>query len=492
MVHPDRPHENSSWRVTVSADGGAPEGTRATLPRPLGPDWWQADQQARNEREEIRVSAQRGSAVAEVVDLTSELIRFDTTNTGDSTTLKPERPAAEWVAEKLGEVGYETTYVESGSPGRGNVIARLPGADSSRGALLVHGHLDVVPADAAEWSVHPFSGAVQDGYLWGRGAVDMKDMVGMTLAVARRFKRENVTPPRDLIFAFLADEEAGGLYGARWLVEHRPELFEGATEAISEVGGFSVTLKDDVRAYLIETAEKGIRWLTLRVRGTAGHGSMVHRDNAVTKLAAAVGRLGEHRFPIVMTDSVRQFLDGVTEITGVEFPEDDIDGAVGKLGGLARMIGATLRDTANPTMLTAGYKANVIPSTAEATVDCRVLPGREEAFERELDAILGPDVEREWVSLPPVETTFDGALVDTMTAALTRADPGAKVLPYMLSGGTDAKSFHTLGMRCYGFAPLRLPADLDFSALFHGVDERVPVDALEFGTEVLDDFLRHA
>jgi acetylornithine deacetylase/succinyl-diaminopimelate desuccinylase-like protein len=427
----------------------------------------------------------------EVVTLASELIRIDTTNTGDPDTLVGERAAAEWVAEKLSEVGYETTYVESGAPGRGNVVARLAGADPSRGALLVHGHLDVVPADASEWSVHPFSGSVQDGYVWGRGAVDMKDMVAMSLAVARRFKRDGIVPPRDIVFAFLADEEAGGQFGAKWLVDNRPELFEGVTEAISEVGGFSITLKDDVRAYLVETAEKGIRWLKLRVRGTAGHGSMIHHDNAVAKLAAAVTKLGQHRFPIVLTPSVREFLAGVSEITGLDFPEDDIEGAVGKLGALSRMIGATLRDTANPTMLSAGYKANVIPSVAEATVDCRILPGREEAFDRELAELLGPDVEREWLGLPPVETTFDGALVDAMTASITAEDPGAKVLPYMLSGGTDAKSFQELGIRNFGFAPLKLPADLDFSGLFHGVDERVPVDALEFGVRVLDRFLRN-
>lgn len=428
----------------------------------------------------------------EVVGLASELIRIDTTNTGDPTTLVGEREAAEWVAEKLEEVGYETTYVESGAKGRGNVVARLAGADPSRGALLVHGHLDVVPADASEWSVHPFSGAVQDGYVWGRGAVDMKDMVAMSLAVARRFKRDGVVPPRDIVFAFLADEEAGGLFGAKWLVDNRPELFEGVTEAISEVGGFSITLKDDVRAYLVETAEKGIRWLKLRVRGTAGHGSMIHHDNAVAKLAAAVTKLGQHRFPVVITPSVREFLDGVSEITGLDFPDDDVEGAVGKLGALSRMIGATLRDTANPTMLTAGYKANVIPSVAEATVDCRILPGREEAFDREVAELLGPDVEREWIGLPPVETTFDGALVDAMTASITAEDPGARVLPYMLSGGTDAKSFQRLGIRNFGFAPLRLPADLDFSGLFHGVDERVPVDALQFGVRVLDRFLRNS
>ncbi|XVV01009.1 M20/M25/M40 family metallo-hydrolase [Actinosynnema sp. CA-248983] len=428
----------------------------------------------------------------EVVGLASELIRIDTTNTGDPTTLVGEREAAEWVAEKLEEVGYETTYVESGAKGRGNVVARLAGADPSRGALLVHGHLDVVPADASEWSVHPFSGAVQDGYVWGRGAVDMKDMVAMSLAVARRFKRDGVVPPRDIVFAFLADEEAGGLFGAKWLVDNRPELFEGVTEAISEVGGFSITLKDDVRAYLVETAEKGIRWLKLRVRGTAGHGSMIHHDNAVAKLAVAVTKLGQHRFPVVITPSVREFLDGVSEITGLDFPDDDVEGAVGKLGALSRMIGATLRDTANPTMLTAGYKANVIPSVAEATVDCRILPGREEAFDREVAELLGPDVEREWIGLPPVETTFDGALVDAMTASITAEDPGARVLPYMLSGGTDAKSFQQLGIRNFGFAPLKLPADLDFSGLFHGVDERVPVDALQFGVRVLDRFLRNS
>ncbi|MFI7536634.1 M20/M25/M40 family metallo-hydrolase [Streptosporangium sp. NPDC049376] len=430
------------------------------------------------------------AAVAEVVTLASELIAIDTTNTGDPTAPGTERAAAEYVAAKLSEVGYETTYVESGARGRGNVIARLPGADPARGALLIHGHLDVVPADPAEWSVHPFSGEVRDGYVWGRGAVDMKDMVAMTLAVARSFKRDGVVPPRDLIFAFLADEEAGGFYGARWLVDNRPELFEGATEAISEVGGFSVTLADDVRAYLVETAEKGVMWLRLTARGTAGHGSMLHRDNAVAKLAAAITRLEQHRFPLVLTDPVRELLTGVAEVTGVPFDPDDPEAAVARLGNLSRMIGATLRDTANVTMFEAGYKANVVPSVARATVDGRMLPGREKAFEAELAEVLGPDIIREWDSLPPVRTTFDGALVEAMATAVTAEDPGARLLPYMLSAGTDAKSFQRLGVRHFGFSPLKLPPDLDFTALFHGVDERVPVDALEFGTRVLDRFLR--
>jgi acetylornithine deacetylase/succinyl-diaminopimelate desuccinylase-like protein len=428
----------------------------------------------------------------EAVSITSELIRIDTSNTGEPETTVGERAAADYVAGQLEEVGYEVTRLDSGGPGRSNVFVRIEGADPSRSALLVHGHLDVVPADPTEWSVHPFSGAIQDGYIWGRGAVDMKDMVGMMLAVARRFRRDGIVPPRDLVFAFLADEEAGGAFGSQWLVKNRADLFDGVTEAVGEVGGFSITLGDDLRAYTIEIAEKGIAWMRLRVRGTAGHGSMLHDDNAVTKLSAAVGRLGEHQFPIVVTDSVRAFLNSIAALTGAEFDEDDLAGSVAKLGSFARAIGATLRDTANPTMLTAGYKANVIPSVAEAVVDCRVLPGREAAFERELDEILGPDVEREWVThLPAVETTFDGDLVDAMTTAVVAEDPGAHTIPYMLSGGTDAKAFQDLGIRCFGFSPLRLPPDLDFSALFHGVDERVPVEAVRFGTRVLDRFLRN-
>jgi acetylornithine deacetylase/succinyl-diaminopimelate desuccinylase-like protein len=436
--------------------------------------------------------------VDEVVGLVSELIRFDTSNTGDPATTRGEAECARWVAEQLREVGYSPEYLESGAPGRGNVFVRLPGADPERGALLIHGHLDVVPAEAADWSVHPFSGAVSDGYVWGRGAVDMKDMCGMMLAVARHFKRAGIAPPRDLVFAFVADEEHGGKYGAQWLVANRPDLFAGVTEAIGEVGGFSVTLpcKDggDRRLYLIETAEKGLLWMRLTARGRAGHGSMVHDDNAVTAIAEAVAKLGRHEFPLVLTDTVAQFLVAVGEVTGYGFdPESpDLEGAVAKLGPIARLIGATLRDTANPTMLTAGYKANVIPATAEAVVDCRVLPGRQAAFEREVDDLIGPGITREWISeLPSYETGFNGLLVDAMNSAIVAVDPDARTVPYMLSGGTDAKAFAQLGIRCFGFAPLRLPPELDFAALFHGVDERVPVDALQFGTRVLEHFLTH-
>lgn len=434
--------------------------------------------------------------VYEVVDLVSALIRFDTSNTGELETTKGEADCAHWVAAQLEDVGYRCEYLEAGAPGRGNVFTRLAGADSSRGALLIHGHLDVVPAEAADWSVHPFSGAVEDGYVWGRGAVDMKDMVGMMIAVARHFKRNGIVPPRDLVFAFVSDEEAGGKYGAQWLVDHRPDLFSGVTEAIGEVGGFSLTVPcrdgGERRLYLIETAEKGLLWMRLTATGRAGHGSFVHADNAVTTIADAVARLGRHQFPLVLTDPVAQFLAAVSDETGYTFDVEspDLDGAVAKLGPIARIIGATLRDTANPTMLKAGYKANVIPATAEAVVDCRVLPGRQAAFEAEVDELIGENVTREWVTeLPSYETTFDGDLVDAMNSSLLAVDPEARVVPYMLSGGTDAKAFARLGIRCFGFIPLRLPPELDFAALFHGVDERVPVDALEFGTRVLDHFL---
>jgi acetylornithine deacetylase/succinyl-diaminopimelate desuccinylase-like protein len=434
----------------------------------------------------------------DVVEVVSRLIRFDTTNTGEPETTQGEAECAQWVAEQLADVGYQPEYLESGAPGRGNVFARLKGADSSRGALLIHGHLDVVPAEPADWSVHPFSGAIENGYVWGRGAVDMKDMVGMMIVVARQLKQAGIVPPRDLVFAFVADEEHGGRYGAHWLVDNRPDLFDGVTEAIGEVGGFSLTVPrpdgGERRLYLIETAEKGLSWMRLTARGTAGHGSMAHDNNAVTAVAEAVARLGRHRFPLVPTDTVVQFLAALSEETGLTFDaaSADLEGMIEKLGPMARMLKAVLHDTANPTMLKAGYKANVIPATAEAVIDCRILPGRKAAFEAEIDELIGPDVAREWIrDLDSYETTFDGDLVDAMNAALLAHDPDARTVPYMLSGGTDAKAFARLGIRCFGFSPLRLPPDLDFSSLFHGVDERVPIDALRFGTDVLAHFLTH-
>jgi acetylornithine deacetylase/succinyl-diaminopimelate desuccinylase-like protein len=425
----------------------------------------------------------------EVVEICSDLLRIDTTNTGDLETSAGERVAAEYVAAKLAEVGLEPQLRER-ARGRTSVVARWAGADPDRPALLVHGHLDVVPADPDEWSVHPFSGEIRDGYLWGRGAIDMKDFDAMMLTLVRQWRRAGRTPPRDIVLAFLADEEAGGHYGGHYLVDNEPELFEGCTEAIGEVGGFSVTVSRDLRLYLIETAQKGIGWLRLHAKGRPGHGSMINDDNAITALAEAVARLGRHRFPIVITEPVRSFLEHVCDAIGIEFDPADPELALAKLGSVATIIGATLRNTANPTRLAAGYKDNVIPGRATATIDCRTLPGHGESFVEELRAVVGPDIDIEFIERQPaLQTTFDGPLVEAMSAALRAEDPSARTVPYMLSGGTDAKAFSKLGIRCFGFSPLQLPPDLNFGALFHGIDERVPVDGLQFGVRVLDRFL---
>jgi len=430
------------------------------------------------------------SAVDEVVGICRDLLRIDTSNTGDPRTTVGERVAAEYVAAQLSDVGIAVELLES-APRRANLVARIPGADRSRGALLVHGHLDVVPADAGEWSVPPFSGEEKDGYLWGRGAIDMKDFDAMTLAVVRGWQRTGYVPPRDIVLAYTADEEAGMEYGSQWLAREHAGLFEGCTEAIGEVGGFSYTINDDLRLYLVATAEKGIDWLRLHATGRPGHGSFVHDDNAVTALAEAVAAVGRHKFPMVVTPTVRAFLEQISEALGVDLDPDEPELAIAKLGPIANLIGATVRNTANPTRLEAGYKDNVIPGRASATIDCRTLPGQAELFLEQLRAVIGPDIQIEHVSRQDaVETSFDGALVEAMGAALRAEDPGARTVPYMLSGGTDAKAFSTLGIRCFGFAPLKLPADLNFSALFHGVDERVPVEGLQFGVRVLDRLLQ--
>jgi acetylornithine deacetylase/succinyl-diaminopimelate desuccinylase-like protein len=432
------------------------------------------------------------SAVDEVTGLCRDLLRIDTTNTGDPRTTVGERVAAEYVAERLADAGIESRILES-APTRTNLVARIPGADRSRGALLVHGHLDVVPADASEWSVHPFSGEIKDGYLWGRGAVDMKDFDAMVLAVVRDWQRTGYTPPRDIVLAYTADEEAGMEYGSQWLVQNHPEEFEGCTEAIGEVGGYSYTINDDLRLYLVQTAEKGLDWLRLHAHGRPGHGSFIHDDNAITALAEAVSRVGRHRFPVVLTPTVRTFLEQVSEALMIDLDPDDPELAIAKLGPIANLIGATIRNTANPTRLAAGYKDNVIPGRATATIDCRTLPGQADSFLAELREIIGPDVEIEHVHRQPaVETEFGGPLVEAMAAALRAEDPGARTVPYLMSGGTDAKAFSTLGIRCFGFAPLQLPPDLNFAALFHGIDERVPVEGLKFGVRVLDRLLRNS
>ncbi len=428
----------------------------------------------------------------EVVRLCQDLIRIDSSNYGDGRG--DETEAAAYAVARLREVGLDPQTYES-APGRPSVVVRIPGRDPSRGALCVHGHLDVVPADAADWQVDPFSGELRDGCVWGRGAVDMKDMVAMMLASVRHLARTGVQPPRDLLLVFFADEEAGGLWGSHWMVEHHPELFDGVTEAISEVGGFSVTLPNATtghaqRVYLLQTAEKGIAWLRITAHGTAGHGSLPAGETAITRLAAAVTRIAEHPWPREVTSSVEDLLRGVARITGGSYAGGAPEDFLAHLGGAATFVRGTLQNTANVTMLAAGYKQNVIPASASANVDARFLPGQEDLLMTTIRSLAGPGIDVEVLHRDVgLEAPFETPLVAAMTAALTAEDPGAEVLPYALSGGTDNKALSTLGISGYGFAPLKLPVELDFAGMFHGVDERVPVDALQFGTRVLLRFL---
>jgi acetylornithine deacetylase/succinyl-diaminopimelate desuccinylase-like protein len=422
---------------------------------------------------------------AEVTEICRDLIRIDTTNFGDQPG-PGERKAAEHVAALLDEVGIESELWEA-EPGRTNVLARWGG--STGDPVLVHGHLDVVPADAQDWQQHPFSGEIHDGQLWGRGAVDMKDFDAMLLSSVRARARAGVVPERPLVLCFTADEEAGGAIGAGRLIEEKREWFEDCTYAVGEVGGFSTTVRGR-RAYLIEAAEKGMAWMRLTAKGNAGHGSMVHPDNAVTTLAEAVARIGRHEWPVQLTPTMEVLLGAVAELAGTEATPDNALSLVEEFGSAARMLGAVIRHTTNPTMLEAGYKVNVVPGQATAQIDGRFLPGLEDDFVATLRELAGPGVEIEFLhKMAGLETAYDGEMADAMTASILEEDPEALVLPYLMSGGTDAKHFTQLGMRAFGFAPLRLPADLDFTALFHGVDERVPVDALEFGARVFDRFL---
>lgn len=426
---------------------------------------------------------------AEVTSICRDLIRIDTTNYGDGSG-PGERIAAEHVAALLDEVGIESELYEP-STGRTSVVAHW-GDPSATDRLLIHGHLDVVPAAKADWKVDPFSGEIHDDYVWGRGAVDMKDFDAAILSVVRARSRAGETPRRAITLAFTADEEAGSIHGAHKLVRERPDWFEGCTEAIGEVGGFSATVAGR-RLYLVETAEKGIAWLRLRAQGTAGHGSMRNHDNAVTAVAEAVAVIGRHEWPIRLTPSMGALLEEVAALTGHDSVEDNVDALIEHFGPAARMLAAVVRNTANPTMLESGYKHNVIPGEATANIDGRFLPGYEDEFFSTLRDLLPDKVSYELlVHDKALETPFEGPLVDAMRDSLLAEDPDATVLPYLMSGGTDAKAWSELDIRCFGFSPLRLPEDLDFTALFHGVDERVPVDALEFSARVLDGFLDRA
>ena len=423
----------------------------------------------------------------EVARIAADLIRFDTSNFGGGTA-NGEREAAEYVGAYLEGLGLTPEYYEP-IPRRTNVVARVAGRNRDKPALILHGHLDVVPAIADDWSVDPFAGEIRDGMLWGRGAVDMKNMDAMIITALQDILGAGKQPARDLVVAFFSDEENGGVFGSHYLVDNRPDLFAGATEAISEVGGYSVTMGGQ-RAYLLQTGEKALVWIKLVARGTAAHGSRVIHNNAITKLATAVAALGRTDWPVHLTDTTEQLLAELAKIMKVDPQSVGPDELVLSTGTAAGFIQATLRTTTNPTLLKAGYKHNVIPDTAEALIDIRTLPGEEDDVLAEVRRIIGDDIEivvmHQDIGL---ETPFSGPLVDAMVGTLTARDPEATVLPYLLSGGTDNKALSKLGITGYGFAPLQLPADLDFPGMFHGVDERVPLDALVFGRQVLGDLL---
>jgi acetylornithine deacetylase/succinyl-diaminopimelate desuccinylase-like protein len=426
--------------------------------------------------------------MADVVDLCAQLVRFDTTNRGHGDA-EGEREAAEFVAGVLSDAGIEPKVLES-APRRASVLARVPGTDPTVPPLLVQGHLDVVPADAGDWSVHPFSGEVRDGYLWGRGAVDMKDFCAMVLSLLS----EGLRPRRDLVLAFMADEEDRGEWGAHWLVAEHREYFEGCVAAIGESGGYTYHVPaadgETVRLYPVGTAERGTAHLRLTARGRAGHGSRRNDENAVVRLVGALHRIAAHRWPVQLTDTVEAFLVRTGEALGIEVDLSDVDGTLARLGPAASLVENTVRNSSTPTILDAGYKVNVIPSVAQAQLDTRTLPGTEEDLLAQIDALLGPGVEREFVARqPPVEAPVDSPWFTAMADALRAEDPGAVVVPYCMGGGTDAKAFSPLGIDCYGFAPLWLPEGFPYRAMAHGVDERVPVEGLRFGARVLGNLL---
>jgi len=426
----------------------------------------------------------------EVIRICQDLIRIPSVNFGGG--IGDEKAVAEYVVASLADVGIESKIYES-APGRCNVIAKLPGRDSQRPGLVVHGHIDVVPANADEWSVDPFCGDIIDGMIWGRGAVDMKNMDAMILATVREWSRSGYVPPRDIVLAFFADEEAGSIFGSHWLVDNHPELFAGCSEAVSEVGGFSVTVGGGKRLYMIETAEKGIHWMKLTAHGRAGHGSVMNDENALTRLTEAIAKIGNHQWPQRYSATVKALFKLVAAATGKTYDERDLRPLLSEVGFAARMIGATLQNTANPTMLEAGYKANVIPGSASAVVDGRFIPGFENELNETIRSLIGPHVSIETITRDKaLEVPFEGDLVDAMCAAILKEDSEAIPVPYLMSGGTDNKALAELGIVGYGFSPLKLDEDFDFMAMFHGVDERVPVAGLTFGVRVLKNFLENS
>jgi len=398
----------------------------------------------------------------EALDCLRALIRLDTTNPPGN-----ERIAADYIADALAAHGVESVIRES-APTRASLIARHPGTDSSKGALLLSSHTDVVPVERSGWTREPFSGEIADGCVWGRGAIDMKSKCATDLVLMTALKRAGAKPDRDVIMAAVADEEAGSDYGAKFLVERHPELVR-ASYVLNEVGGFTIHLRNR-RFYPIQIAEKGFVTIKMKVTAMPGHGSMPRSDTAISRIAELITKIVK----TPMRKNVSPFMRKTLEELGVP-----VDSA----GPLFQPM---LANTVSPTILRAGYKDNVIPGEATIVLDGRTLPGEDpESFMAELREIVGPEPTFELIkTAPPAETSPNTPLFELIKETIEAADPGSRAIPWMIPGATDNKFYSKLGAACYGFSPVRLEPHMPFGSLYHGNDERLPIEGFNWGLKV--------
>jgi acetylornithine deacetylase/succinyl-diaminopimelate desuccinylase-like protein len=417
------------------------------------------------------------------VELTRDLIRLDTTNPPGE-----EHIAVELIERVLHDAHIKCTRYET-EPGRPNLVARVKGRGQAP-PLLLQGHVDVVTTVNQKWSHEPFGGDIVDGYLWGRGALDMKGGVAMMVGALVRAQASGGAPG-DLVLAALADEEAGGVAGARWLVESHPELFAGIRHAIGESGGVSLHLGGR-RFYPIMVSEKRGCQMLVTLRGPGGHGSIPARGGAMARLGELLTKLDGSRLPVHVTTPVRHQLEAMRDalddplkgrIAALLDPSRT-DDALRELAPLSRGLDAALHNTVNATIVSGGLKVNVIPSEVRVQLDGRLLPGfGPEDMVRELRAMIGPEPEVEVTLVGPAQPEIDLSQFDLFASVLKEADPGCVPVPSLVTGGTDARHFARLGIRTYGFLPLNVPPDFNSSPTIHAADERVPVSALEFGAE---------
>jgi acetylornithine deacetylase/succinyl-diaminopimelate desuccinylase-like protein len=425
------------------------------------------------------------------IELLQALIRLNTTNPPGNELL-----AADYLAELLGRAGYETTVLES-APGRGNVVARYHG-DGSRRPLLLYNHLDVVSVEASQWTHDPFGGESDGGFIWGRGALDMKNVVTQQTMVMLRLAAERPQLRRDVIFAGCADEEVGGKYGLKWLVEQHPGLVE-AEMGLSESGALPIYLGDQT-VYVIQVGEKGNCRLQLTATAAPGHGaSPNYNDYAIRYLSLALERLTRQQLPTHLTATLANTLAQLAPILGVSpanlTQPQQLDALLEQMppSSLRTMLRSTTRNSAAPTMLSGGTQVNVVPSQVSAILDGRILPGFGCAdLIAEVRAAIGDDLPVTITHLPehdsiPLEAPSSGPMWEALVRNLLCRDPGAIVVPILLAGGTDAKHLAPLAVQTYGYSPMHFPPDFDWRNLVHGHDERIPISALPWGIDVLYD-----